>query len=117
MHGGTALRAARLELGLSQRQLAERAALDKNEIAQVERGANKASSPRMRKALALGLGISLDLVEELLSRSMPAEAVARLSSLRIARARGPEPRREEHVAYAGKNQRGRRTAIVATGAR
>jgi transcriptional regulator with XRE-family HTH domain len=60
------VREMRKALGLTQEGLAKAAGLNRIEIMKVERGTNKASSHRMRCALASGFGLSREDSDDLL---------------------------------------------------
>ncbi|MGB0956604.1 MAG: helix-turn-helix transcriptional regulator [Panacagrimonas sp.] len=60
---GERLRALRLQAGLTQEQLADAAGMDRLEITRIERGPLKASLAATRRKLAVGFGVTLDLMD------------------------------------------------------
>jgi len=74
---GAALRAARLEAGLSTRDLERITGMSNGQISKVESGARPDPSFRTVMRLAHGVGISLDdLVARMEGRVSPASAIA-----------------------------------------
>ena len=74
---GTALRAARLEAGLSTRDLERATGMSNGQISKVEGGVRPDPSFRTVMRLAHGIGISLDdLVARMEGRASPASAIS-----------------------------------------
>jgi transcriptional regulator with XRE-family HTH domain len=78
MDTGNAIREVRRRLKLTQEQVADRGGLSRTEVVKVESGANKASTYAMRAGLAMGLGLSIGDLSDLLDGYIKVqEAVAR----------------------------------------
>lgn len=79
---GARVRELRQSLGLSQSSLADAGGLKRVEVVHVENGDNKASSARMRRGLAIGLGLSREDMDALLDGNMSVAQALRRSKRR-----------------------------------
>lgn len=79
---GELVRTLRLALGLSQEKLAERSGgeLDASYVGKIERGSNKASTLKVRRALAAAFGITADILEGYLSETISIDAVVHIAT-------------------------------------
>lgn len=82
---GDAVRALREALGLTQEQVAEGGGeIDRIDVSKVETGLNQASSNRVRRGLAAGLGLSRDDMDKLVEGDLSVEAALERSTRRAA---------------------------------
>jgi transcriptional regulator with XRE-family HTH domain len=81
------LRAVRGALGWTQEHMANRSGLQRIEVLNVEKGRNKASSARIRVALARGLGVRLvDVCAGLDGHAEPDDVLRRMRRRRVEHA-------------------------------
>lgn len=79
---GAVVRALREALGLTQGELAERSGFPSHVyVTRVERGMNRASSYKMREALAKGFGLSMLQLDQLLAGDLTVAKAVRASSV------------------------------------
>lgn len=72
------VKALRDALGLTQEQVADAGGIDRTDVSKVETGWNHGSSNRVRRALAAGLGLSRDDMDDFMDgRLAVADAVER----------------------------------------
>jgi transcriptional regulator with XRE-family HTH domain len=79
------IREMRHELGLSQEQLAVKMGINRLYVLRLENGMNKATSHAMRKALAKGFDLDIDVLERLLRGDLTVKTAMRMR--RVPRAR------------------------------
>ena len=86
---GNKIRALRTRLGLTQEGVAERGGgIDRTEVVAVETGRNKATTVRIRGALARGLGLSIEQLGAFLSGDLGIDEVETLARATVLPATG-----------------------------